>query len=608
MENLNNFIKNNSMRKSEEEKLDNMVLGYTRSSKTSRFNLLPIKLIVFTMTILTLGFGMFFLPEKSQEKIVKPVSALEILTTTHNKLKEIISTPGIIHISYLSTYEHESIIGYDTFEVSKYIDNQNQRYLLEYLKKRSAGGEYRYVQENGLSATREFLPESMVVLYDGHEEYYISSSYTEKTGVTREMAKNSYVNELSGLADFYEFLLSKEASRFDMKETALDGEDVYVITFDYEGLAMGVSGKTPGEHSLTKNIYEGEVTIAKDTGLPVKHVSKVKDGSFEDTQTDVFGDISVLDEEEHRIINFQVPTENYRENELSARVVKVGNDLQMTGTVSYQNPGEDLIYPQVEVGGKKYPLRSSLLYDAIAAKSTIMGKFVAGKEIHFVGSIIEYGGTGTQVVWVKGIDFKQFTENSIPKSTLPVTPTPKQPVTLDEQLTLSLNHKLSENERRLQMMVPSETTLIRDATNGGEIEGEGFELIISSDYEDEGRLGSGYKDNYTLVETENFGEVYRVQSFSDYNVEDYEGFDPKFSQTFKYVDGRMFKTTGVCEGGFYSEMFGDPEAPCGNGALIVYEGSDIDNVSAILTIYCRANDREMMKVCDAIVASMKIVE
>lgn len=196
-----------------------------------------------------------------------------------------------------------------------------------------------------------------------------------------------------------------------------------------------------------------------------------------------------------------------------------------------------------------------------------------------------------------------------PSSATQPNVTEKQEEGLKEKVTIRLNDKLSEVERGLEMDIPLGTILIQNSGSGGKLEGEDFEMYINTDYEDEGWSGSAYKDNYTRVDTQNFGTVYRVQSIYEFNIEDYgyEGImNPEYSQTFEYVDGKMFKTTGECEG-YYSASVGNAPAPCGNGALHVVSLRD-ENVSEILTIYCRANDMENMKVCDAIVASMKLVE
>lgn len=586
MENLDNFITNNSMKKSEGRELDKVVLGYTRSLKSSTFNWFPTKLIVFTLTIMTLGLGVFFLPEKTREKVIKPVSAYEILTTTHNKLKELVETPGILHIHYVSTYEHEFDIDYDTVEVNKYIDNDSPRYRLEYLKTRRAGEIYT---DDETLQSRIFEPEQSALLYEGNDEYYLGT-YTYEMGTTREMAAKSYQNHREGLVGFYEFLLTKNADIFQLSESSFEGRDVYMVTFDYEGLALGVGKVTTNDFDLYTNVYTAEIIIDRETMLPVKHQSRVKDGSFEDVQTELFKNITVLDSNESSTVSFEIPSHNYQEPFTENKVIILSENQELTGTVTYSNPGENVVSLQIEIEGRKYSLHSDLLSDYLTSKSTIMGKFVAGQEISFVGSFLKYGETGVEGVWIKEIDFEQFVNG------VTTTPAVSQQVTaIPSGERFSFRVYDAEYERtkadgiKISGVLPKGAKLDNIEKPGLGIlgiDGENYEFTIAEWY----RRGPNLIDGQLKkLATNHLGGMYRYE------------YTPQASH--KYIQEELMKLSGTCED-YWGETI---SAPCGR-----HEYSK-EGVDYYLSITCslKANlttqeESSALRECDEIVQNLDI--
>lgn len=127
-------------------------------------------------------------------------------------------------------------------------------------------------------------------------------------------------------------------------------------------------------------------------------------------------------------------------------------------------------------------------------------------------------------------------------------------------------------------------------SNSGYVEGDNFLLILKEEYEDESYGGTGYVGEYSWFETLNYGKVYRVQTNNLITERD--------SNTYTYVHGNNFKTSGICEGPFSASTGITAPAPCGDSLL------NIDSV-ATLSIYCTAENEAGLTECDKIVASLR---
>ena len=127
-------------------------------------------------------------------------------------------------------------------------------------------------------------------------------------------------------------------------------------------------------------------------------------------------------------------------------------------------------------------------------------------------------------------------------------------------------------------------------SNSGFIEGEKFTLIIKEEYEDEAYGGTGYIGEYSWFETQNYGQVYRVQ------IDDIT--TGRGDDTYTYVHGNNFKTIGTCEGPYSLQTGIVEQAPCGDSML------HLPNV-ALLSVYCTAENEAGLTECDKIVASLK---
>lgn len=127
-------------------------------------------------------------------------------------------------------------------------------------------------------------------------------------------------------------------------------------------------------------------------------------------------------------------------------------------------------------------------------------------------------------------------------------------------------------------------------SNGGFVEGDDFTLIIKEEYEDEGYGGTGYVGEYKWFESLNYGKVYRVQTD---NLTTERG-----NNTYTYVHGNNFKSTGTCEGPYFASTGEAEQAPCGDSLL------NIDSVAS-LSVYCTADSESGLDECDKIVVSLK---
>ena len=85
-------MNNNKLDKSEENRLDKMVLQEIKPEKSPGIGIFY-KLVLTFFVFLVIGVGIFFLPEEQQRKVVKPVSAMEVLQKTHQTLIEMLAKP-----------------------------------------------------------------------------------------------------------------------------------------------------------------------------------------------------------------------------------------------------------------------------------------------------------------------------------------------------------------------------------------------------------------------------------------------------------------------------------------------------------------------------------
>jgi hypothetical protein len=177
-----------------------------------------------------------------------------------------------------------------------------------------------------------------------------------------------------------------------------------------------------------------------------------------------------------------------------------------------------------------------------------------------------------------------------------VEPTMVKPTMAYESYTLDLTDKIEKWDnikKEWAISKPVEATVVVDSEIASYIiQGEGYELMISADYEDEGIGGTEYNENYKLIPSPLYGDIYRVQS--DRIVEEYG------SETFTYVVASNFKTSGTCEG-IYSYQMGLSKAPCGDGLLNI---SDSGDIIGMFSIYCKASSEVGLRECDKMVVSL----
>ncbi|HRN85691.1 MAG TPA: hypothetical protein PKU78_00785 [Candidatus Dojkabacteria bacterium] len=192
-----------------------------------------------------------------------------------------------------------------------------------------------------------------------------------------------------------------------------------------------------------------------------------------------------------------------------------------------------------------------------------------------------------------------------------INPTKTQPTIIEEMLTTPTSvptEKISvdlpgvDNSVRLKKYeltkpVSAEWSVKLDPlsyteSNSGFVEGEDFTLIIKEEYEDEGYGGTGYVGEYNWFENLYYGKIYRVQTS---NLTSERG-----SNTYTYVNGSNFKTSGTCEGLYFASTGESVSAPCGDSFL------NIESV-ATLSIYCTADTETGLQECDKIVASLRSV-
>lgn len=414
MENLESFMKTNILSKEEESKLDNLVLREVRK-KPNVMNVFY-KLAVTVCMLLFIGVGMYFLPEEQRRKVVKPVSAQEVLEQTYNKIQSLIKQPGILHYEYVVVTEHEDIESYDNFEIEVYVSTENNKYKSSYVKTRSEGE----LVDRGLGdgSFQQFPRDEVVIFNDGKNEY-IFNDYTENyRNLTPEMINIEHNGYLSGLASFYEFLLENDNGQYTLTEKLIEGKQAYVITFDYKGAVMDVLQKGI-DYDLLEKTYQAEIIIDKESLLPILNRTNVKDESFVDTQYEKFTKFELLEsKEDESIFDFKEYMRNARTSENPTVYSDFDYNKEITGEVRQNNPGEDIIEVAFYDGPNKYNIEGNLLQDRIISKPTIIGKFLSGKTTTIKGFSTKTGYGN--VFWIQSIDYSKTRDTNSWITTTPI--------------------------------------------------------------------------------------------------------------------------------------------------------------------------------------------
>lgn len=598
MENLDQFIRTNMLSKNEEQKLDRIVLNSVNKKKISVWGIFY-KFAVTVFIFLLLGLGIYLLPEEQQRQVIKPVSAQEVLLNTYNTLEKLINTNGVLHYKSTIKFEHEKINDYDTFQTEAFIATKKPYYKINYLKTRSAGEEVTIPREDGVLQFQQFPQEKITLFNDGVKEYYYNT-YTEPLNRPQSFVNSEYKIKLNGLLDFYKFLLTNNSEDYNLIETTRDGRPVYEITFDYEGLVLNPNNTPQGFELLTKE-YISTIIIDKESQLPVLHSTRVKDNSYIDSHTEIFGPVEILPAETiGNIFDFESLKVNYRESEDKSTVL-TSPEATYKGKIIQEYLAEDFIPIYLQTDSELLELWGSLFREYVTGKTSILGKYLIGKNVELTGYLLSYEGQKGHSLVVENIDFEQFARKKINKIT--TTPTSFPTVKQQEyrQSTLTFSNKLNELEGgdKFSLTYPVNAQLIPDESDYPyTIKGNNFKLEIGSDYEDEGYSGTEYTEGYQKLTNNSYGDFYRVQTTA--LIEEYgEG-------AYTYVDSTNFKSTGTCEG-FYSDIFGPAQAPCGDGMLfLVRPGQDIETeASALFRIICTSQEQTGLEECDKIVASLK---
>ncbi|HRO64737.1 MAG TPA: hypothetical protein PKU78_00790 [Candidatus Dojkabacteria bacterium] len=413
MENLNQFMNNNKLDKNEETRLDKIVLQKIKPEKSPGLGIFY-KFALTLFVIFVVGIGVFFLPEEQQRKVVKPVSAMEVIQKTQQTLKEMLAKPGILHYSYniktVTDFEE-----YDNFDVEGYVSNQDEKYLIRYDVSKS--DTLLPTEMVPGKSYRDFSPQKFATFSDGINEYsYSYGSTSNWRNLSEEMISIEHRSQLKSLVGFYDYLLQGESSQYKLKEDKINNREVFVITFTYPGIAL--TREANGATKRVETIYEAVITIDKETYLPISNESSSTFSSLQDSQIETYNEFEIISiDEANNIFEFSqyidqlVPIN--KNTSPSSSIINLGN-----GKFELRNPGEDIITPIFSTENKEYILDGNFLFDKITRKPTIIGKFLLGKELEVSG--FTQKTEVAEVLWIQDINY--FRLKSL-NPTIPVQPT-----------------------------------------------------------------------------------------------------------------------------------------------------------------------------------------
>lgn len=420
MENLNQYMKNNQLNKNEEVRLDNVVLKGIKPKKSTGLGIFykfAATLIVFIM----IGFGIFLLPQDHQKKVVKPVSAMEVLEKTQQNLKELLEKPGVLHYRY-NINTAGDFEEYDNFEVEVYVSNQEKKYLIHYDVSKSELTQPTEIIPG--KTYRDFSPQNFAIFSDGINEYMYSYSSTSNwRNLSEEMLSIEHGSHLKSLLGFYDYLLQGDSSQYMLKEDKVNNREVFVIAFTYPGIALTVEPN--GNSERVETINEAIITIDKETYLPVSNKSTSTISSLQDSQIETYNGFEVISEDKaDTIFDFSRYIDKLEPiNKNTSQVVSISN--LGTGRFELKNPGEDILTPFFVIGDKEYNLEGNLLFDKITRKPTIIGKFLLGKEVEISGFIVK--SDLAEILWIDKMDYSKLTITNPRTSVVPtdvvLTPT-----------------------------------------------------------------------------------------------------------------------------------------------------------------------------------------
>ncbi|HRN71004.1 MAG TPA: hypothetical protein PLS49_07540 [Candidatus Woesebacteria bacterium] len=568
MENLYQFMKDNRLNKSEENKLDEMVMHEIKPRKSHGLWIFY-KFALTLFLFLIIGVGVFFLPEDQQRKVVKPVSAQEVLQQTYNKLQQMVKTPGVLHYQYIVMTEHEDIEGYNNFQIDVYASTQDNKYKSSYVITKPV--EELANSTSGDSLIQSFPDDEAVIYSDGEKEYY-HNDYTESyRNLTPKMIELEHKNYLQGLSNFYEYLLSNNPANYSLMEKDIEAKPSYVITFDYIGKVMNVSG-TNTEFVLEEKTYTAEIIVDKETMLPILNSTKVKDGSFKDTQYEKYTNFELLSPDSAtKVFDFNAFQEKFRTSENPTIYETIGNTETFAGEFSQTNPGEDIITLQFYQNNNKLDLDGNLLFDRIIRKPTIVGKFLSGKKIKVSGftATTNFG----RVLWIEDIDYSGlgtiYPTTTITPTDTNVIPTPTHRLTIPSEDSFSGLVYHSEyggntnNAMKVNGMIP----------NGVEFKnnkGKGFGYITLESKDMLFRIDEWYEGAFHSVQYQ--PEKITTQYLGEIIEHDYT------DQTIFYYSGNIgYKQSNCID--YYGNII---SSPC---ADIIYT-LNTDEGSRYLTISC----------------------
>jgi hypothetical protein len=587
MENLNGFMKNQKLNTREENLLDTIVLKNMKPKRTQSSGLFY-KFAITLFLLLIIGVGIFLLPETQQRKIVKPVSAQEILQQTYNKLQEMMNTPGIVHYRYNikteSDYEE-----YDNFEIDSYVSNLDKKYLIQYgisksdqiqLSEMIPGEQYR-----------DFSPQEFAVFSDGINEYtYSYGDASNWRNLSEEMISIEHNSHLNSLVKFYDYLLQDDRSQYELTETKVNNVDVFVISFSYSGIAL-----TTDANETTKRVestYEGKITINKNTYLPISNETYSTFSSLQDRQVETYENIEVISADKaNSIFDFSEyinNLESYNKNTSETPVIRTLGK----GRFELKNPGEDIFTPVFIIGNKEYGLEGNLLFDKITRKPTIIGKFLIGKEIEAKGFIVQtnYG----DVLWIDDIDYSELDLLNPSKTTQvkpTITPTNHNPTPPGKTFTgIVFDNEYGEgkeNAIRISGILPSG---LKYENNEGLTQSH---IVIESEHI-EFRIAEWYKAGFItaqeqpeLLQTKNLGEVYMY----DYSENTFYYFTPRSN----------YKTTDCKD--YLGESI---SSPCINTIYPIQQSSR----ERYLSINCeiKSESLEALDLCKNIIKDLSIAK
>jgi hypothetical protein len=434
MENLNQFMNNNKLNKKEENRLDEMVIQEIRP-KTSPGLGIFYKFALTLFVIFVVGIGVFFLPEEQQRKVVKPVSAMEVIQKTQQTLKEMLAKPGILHYTYniktVTDFEE-----YDNFDIEGYVSNQDEKYLIRYDVSKS--DTLLPTEMIPGKSYRDFSPQKFATFSDGINEYsYSYGSTSNWRNLSEEMISIEHGSHLKSLVGFYDYLLQGESSQYKLIEDKINNREVFVITFTYPGIAL--TREANGTTKRVETIYEAVITIDKETYLPISNESSSTFSSLQDSQIETYKSFEIIAaEKESTIFNFNQyvdqlePTNKNTSDTIS--ITNLGN-----GKFELRNPGEVIFTPMFITKDNEYVLDGNLLFDKITGKPTIIGKFLLGKELEVSGSTLksDFG----ESLWIANVDYSKLKVVDPKATVLPTdinkVPSPTPSVTIPSEGTFT---------------------------------------------------------------------------------------------------------------------------------------------------------------------------